>query len=69
MATTFAYKETRTRKMSLKGDLDVSNMTITIDDIDKKLSTLLKEFDGLYVEMTIGVKSDEDLEEPEEDAE
>lgn len=60
----FVYKENRTRKMALKGILDVDEGTILIDEDEKNLSTLLSDFNGAFVDLTIKVSEDEDLEEP-----
>lgn len=49
--------------------LDLENMTIGINGEDKKLSTLLSEYDGCEVNLTVDVKSEEDLDMPEEDSE
>jgi hypothetical protein len=60
----FVYKENRTRRMTLKGILDVDEGTILIDEDEKNLATLLSGFNGAFVDLTINVSEDEDLEEP-----
>lgn len=60
----FVYKENRTRRMTLKGILDINEGTIFIDEDEKNLLTLLSDFDGAFVDLTIKVSEDEDLEEP-----
>lgn len=42
----FSFKVTTTKKLKACGMLDLSNMTIEINGEDKKLSTLLSEYDG-----------------------
>ena len=39
-------------------------MTVEVDGDEKKLSTLLSDFDGGYVEVNVKVKDEEELEEP-----
>ncbi len=60
----FVYKLTKTKKMKLAGMIDTDIMTINIDGEDKRLSTLLSEYNGCEIEMTINVKTEEDLDEP-----
>ena len=60
----FVYKLTKTKKMKLAGMIDTDIMTINIDGEDKRLSTLLSEYNGCDIEMTINVKTEEDLDEP-----
>ena len=55
----FVYKLTKTKKMKLAGMIDTDIMTINIDGEDKRLSTLLSEYNGCEIEMTINVKSEE----------
>lgn len=63
------YTETTIRKMSIKGNLDVDSMTIDADGEIKRISTLLKEYNGADVEMSIQFKTSEILDEPSEDEE
>lgn len=65
----FVFKVTTTKKLKATGMLDLENMTIEINGEDKKLSTLLSEYDGYEVNLTVDVKSEEDLDMPEEDSE
>ena len=60
----FVYKLTKTKKMKLAGMIDTDIMTINIDGEDKRLSTLLSEYNGCEIELTINVKTEEDLDEP-----
>lgn len=65
----FAYKLTTTKNMKTAGILDASAMTIDIDGEVKKLSTLWSEYDGVGVEINIKVKTEEELNEPEDSEE
>lgn len=66
-AKSFSYKLTKTKTMKMAGILDCDNMTIEIDGVDKRLSTLFSEYDGLPIEFILKVKDEEDLDEPEDD--
>lgn len=39
-------------------------MTISVDETEKSLSTLLSNFNGAYIEFAIKTKDEEELEEP-----
>lgn len=60
----FAYKKTTTTAMKVAGILDTDNMTVDVDGEEKKLSTLLSDFNGGVIEINIKVKDEEDLDEP-----
>lgn len=62
----FAYKKTTTTAMKVAGILDTDNMTVDVDGEEKKLSTLLSDFNGGSIEINIKVKDEEDLDEPTE---
>lgn len=62
----FAYKKTITTAMKVAGILDTDNMTIDVDGEEKKLSTLLSDFNGRAIEINVKVKDEEDLDEPTE---
>lgn len=62
----FAYKKTTTTAMKVAGILDTDNMTVDVDGEEKKLSTLLSDFNGGVIEINIKVKDKEDLDEPTE---
>ena len=62
----FAYKKTTTTAMKVAGILDTDNMTVDVDGEEKKLSTLLSDFNGGTIEINIKVKDEEDLDEPTE---
>ena len=52
--------------MKVAGILDTDNMTVDVDGEEKKLSTLLSDFNGGAIEINIKVKDEEDLDEPTE---
>lgn len=62
----FAYKKTTTTAMKVAGILDTDNMTVDVDGEEKKLFTLLSDFNGGAIEINIKVKDEEDLDEPTE---
>lgn len=61
------YKKTESITLSVKGFVDKENMTIDVDGDIKKLSTLLSDFDGSFVEVSVKSKNEMDLSEPTED--
>ena len=63
------YKLTKTKKLKASGFLDVDSMTIEVDGEEKKLSTLLREYDGCDIDFNISVKDEEDLDLPSEEDE
>lgn len=60
----FSYKEVKTTTLKVAGILDANRGTIDVDGVDKKLSTLLSDFDGACVEFTMKIKEENDLDEP-----
>lgn len=60
----FVYKRLRQTSMKIVGFIDTDNMAIDIDGEEKKLSTLLSDFNGASVEINIKVKEEEELGEP-----
>ena len=62
----FAYKKTVTTAMKVAGILDSDNLTVDVDGEEKKLSTLLSDFNGALIEINIKVKDEEELDEPTE---
>lgn len=50
--------------MKISGILNSDNMTVSIDGVDKKLSTLLSDFHNECIEINIKTKIEEDLLEP-----
>ena len=63
----FTYKITTTKAMKAAGILDITAMTIEVDGEEKKLSTLLKDYDGAAVEINVKTKDEEELDEPVEE--
>ena len=61
----FTYKKTTTTAMKIAGNTDT--MTIDVDGEEKKLSTLLSDFDDAAIEINVKVKDEEELDEPIEE--
>lgn len=62
----FAYKKTTTTVLKVAGIIDTDKMTIDVDGEEKKLSTLLSDFNGGGVEINVKVKEEDELDEPTE---
>ncbi len=60
----FTYKKTETTQMKITGIIDTDNMTVEVNGEDKRLSTLLSDFNGGDIEINIKTKSEEELDEP-----
>lgn len=60
----FTYKKTSTTSMKVTGILNPQTMVINVGGEDKQLSTLLRDFADLPVEININVKDEEKLDEP-----
>lgn len=60
----FTYKKTIQTAMKVAGIIDTDEMTVDIDGVEKKLSTLLSDFNGGCVEIHIKTKDEEELTEP-----
>lgn len=60
------YKKTETISLNIKGFIDPVEMTIDINGDVKKLSTLLSDFVGTFVEISVKTKNEEELQEPVE---
>lgn len=67
MASNFSYKKSTTVKLKVCGVLDIENGMIIVDDEEKVILSLLKDFDGYTIELVASTKDEETLEEPEED--
>ena len=65
----FSYKKTTTTAMKVAGIIDTDRMTIDVDGEEKKLSTLLADFNGGSVEINVKVKEEDELDEPTESEE
>ena len=64
----FSFKVTTTKKLKACGMLDLSNMTIEINGEDKKISTLLSEYDGCEISLSVDIKNEEELDMPEDNS-
>ena len=60
----FVYKTVKTTSMKIAGVIDTDRMIIEVDGEEKKLSTLLQEFNGYEIEFNIKPKDEEELDEP-----
>lgn len=60
----FVYKTVKTTQMKIAGVIDTDRMIIEVDGEEKKLSTLLQEFNNYEIEFNIKTKDEEELEEP-----
>ena len=57
----FIYKQNVTTKMVIKGIYDADDGIVSNDEADIRLLDKLKVFEGAPVEITVTVKSEEDL--------
>ena len=60
----FSYKEVKTTTVKVAGILDANRGTIEVDGVEKRLSTLLSDFNNECVEFTIKIKEENELDEP-----
>lgn len=60
----FVYKTVKTTSMEIAGVIDTDRMIIEVDGEEKKLSTLLQEFNNYEIEFNIKTKDEEELDEP-----
>ena len=63
MSKGFIYKQNVTTKMVIKGVYDADDGIVSNDESDIRLFDKLKVFEGAPVEITVTVKSEEDLDE------
>lgn len=61
----FSYKKVTTTNLKASGTFDTYRMVIEVNGEEKKLSTLLSDFNGGEIEINIKVKSEEELDPPE----
>ena len=61
MAKNFTYKKNVTTKMVIKGDYDADTGIISNDEGDFNIMDKLRVFEGSSVEISVTVKSEEDL--------
>lgn len=62
--TNFSYKRTTITALKVVGIIDTDRMVIDVDGDEKKLSTLLSDFNGGCIEINIKTKDEDELEEP-----
>ena len=67
--SSLSYTQTHMRKLQATGMLDIEAGTIDIDEQAKKILTLLSDFDGCNVVLSVQVKNEESLDAPEENIE
>ncbi len=60
----FSYKRTTITALKVVGIIDTDRMVIDVDGDEKKLSTLLSDFNGGCIEINIKTKDEDELEEP-----
>ena len=60
----FSYKQKKTTTLKACGFIDIDSMTITVDEEEKSLKTLLSDFNGGFVELVVKVKEEQELNEP-----
>lgn len=61
----FSYKRTETTTLKAAGIIDTDRMVIEVNGEEKKLATLLSDFNGGEIEINIKVKNEEELDPPE----
>lgn len=71
MAKGLSYKETTTTVLKVVGNFNYKDGTIFVEtDTDagkRRIADLLKDFQGLEIELTAKVKKEEELDVPEEE--
>lgn len=60
------YKESRTIKLKATGTLDLDNGILVTDEGSIAIKRLLADFDGEDIDFVVSVKSDVDLDIPED---
>lgn len=60
----FNYKKSTTTTLKVKGELNAAAGVIMVDDVERSISSLLSDFDGQVMTLTITNKEEEDLPEP-----
>ena len=59
----FTYKKVTTTKLQAIGEYNSVDGTIEVEGVIKKLSELLKDFNGEIVTLAVQIKAEEDIEE------
>ena len=62
----FSYKLTKVTTLKASGILDTDTMTISIDGEEKRLSTLLSDFNGADIDFVIKIKAEKDIDPPDD---
>ena len=65
----FTYKKAITTTLRVCGIIDVEKGTIDVDGEEKKIISLLSDFNGGAIELVAKVKDEEELDEPATDSE
>ena len=65
----FTYKKATTTTLKACGIVDIEKGTIEIDGEDKKILSLLVDFNDATIELVAKVKDEEELDEPTSDEE
>lgn len=65
----FTYKKATTTTLKACGIVDIEKGNIEIDGEDKKILSLLADFNGSAIELVAKVKDEEELSEPTSDEE
>ena len=65
----FTYKKATTTTLKACGIVDIEKGTIEIDGEDKKILSLLADFNGAAIDLVAKVKDEEELSEPTSDEE
>lgn len=61
MASKIKYTRNTTTSLKVVGTIDTDNETIEVDGEEKKITELLKDFNGAEIELSATVKESEDL--------
>lgn len=60
----FSYKKATTTTLKACGIVDIEKGIIEVDGEDKKILSLLADFNGAAIELVAKVKDEEELDEP-----
>ena len=63
----FVYERATTTTLKAVGVVDTDRGIIDIDGEEKSIATLLSDFNGAIIELSVKVKNKEELEVPESD--
>lgn len=65
----FSYKKATTTTLKACGIVDIEKGTIDIDGEEKKILSLLADFNGAAIELVAKIKDEEELNEPVSESE